>query len=71
MHKVFDEIGNNRTTIIHHIDHIISKASIRILVLAVKLHHKGRSNSSWCNIGLSTEGLHKYHLAKYTYVPSV
>jgi hypothetical protein len=28
--KVFDEIGNNRTTIIDHIDHIISKASIQI-----------------------------------------
>jgi hypothetical protein len=42
-HKVFDEIGNNRTTTI---DHIISKTSIRIIVLEVELHHKGTSGSS-------------------------
>jgi hypothetical protein len=44
VHKVFDEIGNNKATTIDHIDHI--KASIRILVIAVYLHHKGTSDSS-------------------------
>jgi hypothetical protein len=42
-YKVFDEIGNNRTTTI---DHIINKARIRILILAVELHHEGTSSSS-------------------------
>jgi hypothetical protein len=41
--KVFNEIENNRKTTI---DHIISKASIRIIVLAVELHHEVTSSSS-------------------------